>query len=161
MDCCADQFYPHRSVAQLVIIPALPNNALQRTADSCRLTPALALASVTAACAILEALCKTYIAEHGLELPSSQTIKPLWGVVSNHLKIAEESVEDDDLKRNFSGLSSIVDGIGSYRTHAGSAHGHGKRPYKVAPRRARLAVHAAHTLCLFVMETWQARRSEG
>ncbi|MBB1117284.1 abortive infection family protein [Stenotrophomonas sp. W1S232] len=118
-------------------------------------------AAVTAACAILEALCKAYIAEHGLDLPSNQTIKPVWGVVSKHLKIAPESVEEDDLKRILSGLTSIVDGIGSYRTHAGSAHGHGRRQYKVAPRHARLAVHSAHTLCLFVMETWQARRSDG
>lgn len=116
--------------------------------------------AVTAACAILEALCKAYIAKHGLELPSNQTIKPLWGVVSKHLKMAPESVEEDDLKRILSGLTSIVDGIGSYRTHAGSAHGHGRRPYKVAPRHARLAVHSAHTLCLFAMETWQARRGE-
>ena len=118
-------------------------------------------AAVTAACAILEALCKAYVAEHGLELPSNQTIKPLWSVVSKHLKIAPENVEEDDLKRILSGLTSIVDGIGSYRTHAGSAHGHGPRQYKVASRHARLAVHSAHTLCLFVMETWQARRGEG
>jgi hypothetical protein len=118
-------------------------------------------AAVTAACAILEALCKAYIAEHSLELPPNQTIKPLWGVVSKHLKISPESVEADDLKRILSGLSSIVDGIASFRTHAGSAHGHSKRSYKVAPRHARLAVHSAHTLCLFVMETWQVRRGEG
>jgi hypothetical protein len=117
-------------------------------------------AAVTAACAILEALCKAYIAEQGLELPSNQTVKPLWSAVSKHLKIAPESVEEDDLKRILSGLTSIVDGIGSYRTHAGSAHGHGKRPYKVAARHARLAVHSAHTLCLFAMETWQASRGE-
>jgi hypothetical protein len=117
--------------------------------------------AVTAACAILEALCKAYIEEHELDLPSSQTIKPLWSVVSKHLKIAPESVEEDDLKRILSGLTSIVDGIGSYRTHAGSAHGRGRRRYKVAPRHARLAVHSAHSLCLFVMETWQARRGEG
>lgn len=117
-------------------------------------------AALTAACAIVESLCKTYIAENGLSLPSSQTIKPLWTVVSKHLKIAPESVEDDDLKRILSGLSSVVDGIGAFRTHAGSAHGHGKRSYKVVPRHARLAVHSAHTLCLFVMETWQARKNE-
>jgi Abortive infection C-terminus len=118
-------------------------------------------AAVTAACAILEALCKAYVAEHGLDLPSNQTIKPLWGAVSKHLRIAPESVEQDDLKRIPSGLTSIVDGIGSYRTHAGSAHGHGRRQYRVAPRHARLTVHSAHTLCLFVMETWQARLGEG
>lgn len=117
-------------------------------------------AAVTAACAIVEALCKAYIAQEQLTPPANQTIKPLWGAVSKDLRISPDSVEDDDLKRILSGLTSIVDGIGAYRTHAGSAHGHGQRKYKVAPRHARLAVHAAHTLCLFVMETWQARRSE-
>jgi hypothetical protein len=118
-------------------------------------------AAVTAACAIVEALCKTYIADRGIALPANQTIKPLWSVVSKDLKLSPDSVEDDDLKRILSGLTSVIDGIGAYRTHAGSAHGHGQRKYKVAPRHARLAVHAAHTLCLFVMETWQARRGEG
>ena len=117
-------------------------------------------AAVTAACAIVEALCKAYLAEQGIPLPPNQTIKPLWSVVSKDLKLSPESVEDDDLKRILSGLTSVIDGIGAYRTHAGSAHGHSKKKYKVAPRHARLAVHAAHTLCLFVMETWQARRED-
>lgn len=118
-------------------------------------------AAVTAACAIVEALCKAYISDNQLELPKAPTIKPLWGVVSKHLRIAPDNVDEDDLKRILSGLISVVDGIGSYRTHAGSAHGHGRRTYKVTPRHARLAVHSAHTLCLFAMETWQARRGSG
>lgn len=117
-------------------------------------------AAVTAACAIVEAMCKAYIAERELELPAKQTIKGLWGVVARDLRLTPDSVEDDDLKRILSGLTSITDGIGSFRTHAGSAHGQGKRAYRVAPRHARLAVHAAHTLCLFTLETWQARRAE-
>ncbi len=116
--------------------------------------------AVTAACAIIEALCKHYIAEEGLELPTAQTVKPLWQVVSKHLKLSPDRVEDDDLKRVLSGLSSIVDGLGAFRTHAGSAHGQHKRTYKVAPRHARLVVHAAHSLCLFIIETWRARSSE-
>jgi hypothetical protein len=117
-------------------------------------------AAVTAACAILEALCKTYITENKLEPPSKQTIKFLWSVVSKDLKLSPDSVEEDDLKRILSGLTSVVDGIGSFRTHAGSAHGHAPRPYRIGARHARLAVHSAHTLCLFVLETWQARRAE-
>jgi len=151
---------PSRSLGQKLreLSIAEVEEEFERAHRSVDMDPA---AAVTAACAILEALCKAYIAEHGLDLPSNQTIKPIWSVVSKHLKIAPESVEEDDLKRILSGLTSIVDGIGSYRTHAGSAHGHGRRQYKVAPRHARLAVHSAHTLCLFVMETWQARRSDG
>ncbi|KAA8921389.1 MULTISPECIES: abortive infection family protein [Xanthomonas] len=116
--------------------------------------------AVTAACAIVEALCKHYIATEGLDLPGVQTVKPLWQIVSKHLKLSPDRIEDDDLKRVLSGLSSIVDGLGAFRTHAGSAHGQHKRAYKVAPRHARLVVHAAHSLCLFIIETWRARSKE-
>lgn len=115
--------------------------------------------AVTAGCAIVEAMCKTYISEYGLQLPSKQTIKDLWKVVSKDLDLSPDRVEDEDLKRILSGLTSVTDGVGSLRTHAGSAHGHAKRLYKLEPRHARLAVHSAHTLCLFVLETWQKKRA--
>lgn len=118
-------------------------------------------AAVTAACAIVEALCKEYISENPhIEMPAKQTIINLWRIVSKDLKLSPESVEDNDLKRILSGLVSIIDGVGSFRTHAGSAHGQGKRKYRIAARHARLTVHAAHTLCLFVLETWQVRKGE-
>lgn len=114
-------------------------------------------AAVTAACAILEALCKHYLAERGLPLPSKQTVAPLWRAAAKDLKVSPESVEDDDLKRILTGLASIVDGVGALRTHAGSAHGQGRRTYRIAPRHARLAVHAAHSMALFMLETWAER----
>lgn len=117
-------------------------------------------AAVTAACAIVEAICKYYIATENLDLPSKQTVKPLWQSVSRHMKLSPEKLEDDDLKQVLTGLSSIVDGLGAFRTHAGTAHGQHKRSYKVAPRHARLVVHAAHSLCLFIIETWRARKVE-
>ncbi|MCY4059405.1 MAG: abortive infection family protein, partial [Gammaproteobacteria bacterium] len=52
----------------------------------------------------------------------------------------------------------VVDGVGSLRTHIGSAHGRGRKSYSVHARHARLAVHASHTLVAFVLETWGQRR---
>lgn len=115
--------------------------------------------SITAACAILEALCKVYIEDEGLELPSKQTIKPLWGVVQRHLHLDPSSLQDRDLAQILSGLTSIVDGIGSLRTHTGSAHGRGRKSYKPRSRHDRLAVNAAHTLTAFLLETWIARKA--
>ena len=117
-------------------------------------------AALTAACAIIESFCKVYISENKLTPPNKQTIKELWRTVSNDLNLSPTSIEDDDLKRILSGLISITDGIGALRTHAGSAHGQGKKSYKISPRHARLAVHAAHTLCLFGLETWETRREK-
>jgi hypothetical protein len=114
-------------------------------------------AAITAACAIVETLCKQYLADHAIDLPAKQTIQPLWKLVAKELKLSPDAVEDDDLKRILGGLSSIVDGVGSLRTHVGSAHGHVKRSYKVEPRHARVSVHAAHTLCMFMLEVMSAK----
>ena len=108
---------------------------------------------LTAACALIEALCKDYIEEYQLNMPSKQTIKPLWSVVATELGLNAQQVEDNDLKKILSGLSSVVDGLGALRTHAGSAHGSGKKVYRVEPRHARLAANAAYTIASFVCET--------
>lgn len=115
-------------------------------------------ASLTAACSIVESFCKVYIEEKKLALPKETTIKPLWTTVAKDLGFDPSQLEDDDLKKILGGLSSIVDGVGALRTHAGSAHGRGKTGYRIQPRHARLAVHAAHTLVLFALETWDYKK---
>jgi hypothetical protein len=111
-------------------------------------------AAITAACAILESLFKIYIHDKSLVLPSDQSIKPLWKTVQGHLGLQPNSVIDQDLNRILGGLSSIVDGVGALRTHAGSAHGRGRDAYPVTGKYARLAVHSAHTVATFIFETW-------
>jgi Abortive infection C-terminus len=117
-------------------------------------------AGVTAACSLIEALCKVYIKDEGLDLPSKETIKDVWKVVSKHLGLDPGALADQDITRILSGLISVVDGIGALRTHAGSAHGHGRETYHLEPRHARLAIHAAHTLAAFIIETWEVRRNK-
>lgn len=117
-------------------------------------------AAVTAACSILESLFKLILEDEGKPLPQKETVKPLWAAVQDHLGLNPAKVSDDDIRRILSGLTSVVDGIGALRTHAGSAHGHGKHGYPLQPRHARLVVHAAHTMCLFVLETWDSRKED-
>ena len=117
-------------------------------------------AGVTAASSMLESLFKVYIEDNGLALPAKQTIGELYKVVRGHLGVDPAHVAEQDLKRILSGLISLVDGIGALRTHTGSAHGHGRSGYRLEPRHARLAINAAHTLALFVLETWSRRQQE-
>ena len=113
--------------------------------------------AVSAASNILESICKVYIAEEGLDMPAKQDLKPVWTVVRKHLGFDPSVVEDQDLQQVLSGMISVVDGIGALRTHASSAHGAGQKSYKLEPRHARLAVHAAHTVALFVLESWRSK----
>ncbi|MFW1737606.1 abortive infection family protein, partial [Acinetobacter sp. ULE_I080] len=41
------------------------------------------------------------------------------------------------------------------RTHSSSAHGAGVKQYNLKPRHARLAIHAAHTIGLYILESWK------
>lgn len=115
--------------------------------------------AVSAASNILESVCKVYIAEEGLETPAKQDLKPIWTVVRKHLGFDPSVIEDQDLQQILSGLISITEGIGALRTHASSAHGAGKKIYKLEPRHARLAIHAAHTVVLFVLESWRKKKN--
>lgn len=114
--------------------------------------------AVSAACNILESIFKTYITDENLEMPQKQDLQNVWKVVRSDLGFEPGLLQDDDLKRILSGVLSVVDGIGAFRTHASSAHGEGRKVYKLKPRHARLAIHSAHTIALFVLETWDERK---
>ena len=117
-------------------------------------------AAVTAACAILEAVCKHYLETEELELPNKQLIGNLWPLVMQHLGLSPKDIADDDLKQILTGLYSISTGISAPRTHEGSAHGRGKKTCRIEARHARLSVHAAHTMTMFVLETWESRKDK-
>ena len=117
--------------------------------------------AVSAACNILESIFKVYISDEKLVTPKKQDLQGLWKVVREDLGFDPSQLEDNDLKKILSGIFSVVDGIGAFRTHASSAHGQGRKIYKLKPRHARLAIHSAHTLTLFVLETWDEKQLNG
>lgn len=116
--------------------------------------------AASAAANIVEAICKEYIVQHpALQMPAKQDLSSVFNVVRRDLGFDPSAIEDDDLKMILGGLITMVNGIAALRTHASSAHSQGtsKRGYRLTPRHARLAVHAAHSLVAFVLETWEER----
>ncbi|MFW1958607.1 MULTISPECIES: abortive infection family protein [Acinetobacter] len=81
-------------------------------------------------------------------------------VVRKDLNISTDSIEDEDILKIISGILSTVDGISALRTHASSAHGAGIRTYNLQPRHARLAIHSAHTIGLFLLESWSHKKNK-
>ena len=148
---------PSRTLAQIIRDRDLTaiGNEFDRAYADITTDPA---GAVTAACAILEATCHTYIAEENMTPPTDKSLGPLWKVVQGHLGIAPTAVLDDDLKRVLGGLATIVAGVAAFRTHAGDAHGRGPGAPSIEPRHARLAVHAAHTVVTFILETWKGSK---
>jgi hypothetical protein len=118
--------------------------------------------AVRAACAQLESLFKLYIEDTPeLTIPAKQDLGSLWAIIRKRFNLNAAAVEDQDLQKVITGLGSIADGIGALRTHASTAHGKGRKPYRIEPRHARLAVNSAHTLALFILETWTKQASKG
>lgn len=115
--------------------------------------------AVSAACNILESICKVYIEDEKLEMPNKMDLKPVWSVVAKDLGFNPQDIEDRDLKEILSGMFAAVNGIAALRTHASSAHGPGRKRYNLEPRHARLAIHSAHTITAFIMESWEKKKN--
>lgn len=62
--------------------------------------------AVSAACNILESICKVYISDEGLKMPQKQDIQNVWKVVRTDLGFDPSKLEDDDLKKIFEILGS-------------------------------------------------------
>ena len=69
------------------------------------------------------------------------------------LGLDPQAIGNQDIQQILSGLSSIISGMAALRTHASSAHGRGSFRYVLQRRHALLAIHSAHTLALFIIQT--------
>jgi len=132
------------------------DNEFHRSLENLERSPREA---VSAACNILESVCKCLIEDKDLTMPSKKDLQSVWKVVRTELGFDPGVLEDQDLQKILSGIISTVDGIGSLRTHASSAHGAGRKRYRLEPRHARLAASAAHTVAMFILESWDKRES--
>jgi hypothetical protein len=118
--------------------------------------------AVTAACSIVESVCRSVLIELGLPLPDKKDIQGLYRAVRAPLGLSPDR-EDlppeaaEDIKTILGGLSTVVQGIGALRTHVGDAHGREKGFRRIDARIARLAIHAAGNIGLFVIDTWQQK----
>jgi Abortive infection C-terminus len=118
--------------------------------------------AVTAACSTVESVCRSILIELGLGLPEKKDIKGLFAAVRKPLGLATDRTDldpliADDVRKILSGLATVVEGIGSLRTHGGDAHGRERGYTRIDRRVASLAIHSASTVALFLIETWQRK----
>lgn len=118
--------------------------------------------SITGACSAVESVCRSVLIELGEPLPTKKDVQGLFNAVKQPLGLATDRNDLDplvaeDVRRILGGLATVIHGIGALRTHAGDAHGRERGYLRVDARIARLAVHAASTIALFLIETWQRK----
>jgi hypothetical protein len=118
--------------------------------------------AVTAACSTVESVCRSILIEVGESLPDKKDIKALFSAVRKPLGLSGDRSDldpsvADDVRRILNGLVTVVEGIGALRTHGGDAHGRERGYARIDRRIAGLTIHAASTIALFLIETWQRK----
>lgn len=118
--------------------------------------------AVTAACSIVESVCRSILIELQLELPSKKDIEGLFRAVQEPLNLSpgkanSQALIEADVRQILGGLMTTAKGIGALRTHSGDAHGRERGYARIDARIAKLAIHSASTLSLFLIETWERK----
>lgn len=118
--------------------------------------------AVTAACSLVEAVCRSILIELKLPLPAKKDIEGLLKAVQEPLGLSPGRTDippeiEQDVRQVLGGLTSVAKGVGALRTHGGDAHGHEKGSRRLDARIARLAINAASSIALFLIETWERK----
>ena len=114
--------------------------------------------AITSACSTLESVAKSILDGLGKPYPKNQSIQPLVFATLRELTLAPDQYSEAEIKRILGGLVNTPAGIGVLRTKYGDAHGRGTEFTELLPRHARLAVNAASTIGLFLLETYLEMR---
>ncbi|WP_334149213.1 abortive infection family protein [Hyphomicrobium sp.] len=118
--------------------------------------------AITAACSTIESVCRSILIELGEPLPAKKDVQGLFNAVKGPLGLSSDRSDLDpliagDVRTTLGGLATVIQGVGALRTHAGDAHGRERGYARVDARIGRLSIHAASTVALFLIETWQRK----
>ncbi len=119
--------------------------------------------AITAARMLLESVCKHLLEDEdgNPSYGANDDLPKLYRMASERLNLAPSQHAEDAIKRILGSAASIVEGLGTLRNKVGDAHGSGRKPVKVQPRHAALAVNMAGSMALFLIETATAKGETG
>lgn len=111
---------------------------------------------------LVETCCRTILVERSVEIPRNPDLPQLVKLTSRELEltpahISEQAKASDTIKRLLSNLATITQGIAELRNRYGTGHGKEASVRGLSSRHAKLAVGAASTLAVFLVETHRAR----
>ncbi len=111
---------------------------------------------------LIETCCKTILKERGAEIQGNPDLPQLVKQTARELALIPEAIPDESkavetIRRLLSNLATITQGIAELRNHYGTGHGKAASMRGLQPRHAKLAVGAASTLAVFLLETHQVK----
>ena len=114
---------------------------------------------------LIETCCKTILHNRNVDFPGNSDLPQLAKLTGKELKLTPDNIPDQakaaaTIKRLLSNLAMITQGVSELRNKYGTGHGKKAGTKGLSSRHAKLAVGAASTLAVFLVETHQARNSE-
>ena len=107
---------------------------------------------------LIETCCKKILNERSIEYDKGCDLIQLIKHTNKALKLSPDDVKDEKkaaktIKTILGSLTTVVQGICELRNEYGSGHGKEAKFRGLGPRHAKLAVGAASTLAIFLIET--------
>lgn len=111
---------------------------------------------------LVETCCKTILTARSVGFSKNADLPELVKLTSKELEltphdIPEKAKASETIKRLLSNLASITQGVAELRNHYGTGHGKAMGAKGLQSRHAKLAVGAASTLAVFLVETHNQR----
>jgi hypothetical protein len=113
--------------------------------------------AVTSARTLLETVCRHILDVRGVQYALDGDLPRLYGLTAKALNLSPDQHQQHIVKRLLGACSTIANSLAALRNVYGDSHGRGIRDKEAEPRHARLAVNAACSLALFLMETHLAQ----
>ncbi|MFW6855358.1 abortive infection family protein [Burkholderia gladioli] len=111
---------------------------------------------------LVETCCKTILTARAVAFSKTADLPELVKLTSKELELTPHDIPErakaaETIKRLLSNLASITQGVAELRNHYGTGHGKAMGAKGLQSRHAKLAVGAASTLAVFLVETHNHR----
>lgn len=107
--------------------------------------------SVTRTSSYIESVCRKILTERAIPLPKTNNISNLINLCEKTLSLKDDVYAENDVRSIIGGLKGVVGGIGSLRTHFGTAHGKSPNDFEIDTHYARLANDSAAAVSVFLL----------
>jgi hypothetical protein len=114
---------------------------------------------------MVETVCKEILTDLSVVFADDADIPSLIKLVRTQLRllptdVPKEAKGSETIRTLLGNLGHVAQGLGELRNLYGSGHGRGGRAKGLSARHARLAVGAATTLAMFLLETHEERKAK-
>ncbi len=139
--------------------PGYITNQITRMETAVNADPGLAIGTAKE---LIETCCRTILKERGVKCSDTAEITDLVKLTARTLALTPDDVSgkskaEEVIKRLLSNLGSIAPGVAELRNLYGTGHGKVAGAQGLDSRHAKLAVGAAATLAVFLVETYNAK----